>query len=248
MAAAALLLLCIGLVAGNIGSHNVVFQKVNEVTTTRSRWLVTFVVDLKPYVRAMNQLSASIDNATDTSWEVVQHYFDKGNQFVKSFVRLSEELKIVRDTYNGLLEHFVEYRTLQGVPTRSRRSLLPFVGKAMHFLFGTLSDSDLSKMRTNIQTLSENQQEISHVVQESLTIINTSRVRIAENRQTINELVSGLAQVDAELRTVTDEMQKKISELSTFVTAYSQVDVVISEIKSVMHRVVVYISNISKCS
>ncbi|KAK7480230.1 hypothetical protein BaRGS_00028506, partial [Batillaria attramentaria] len=99
--AAVLLCLCIGLVEGSLGSHNVVFRKVNEVTTTRSRWLVTFIIDLEPYVDAMNRLSANIENATSISWQVVQHYFDKGDHFTKSFVRLNHDFKLVRETYNG---------------------------------------------------------------------------------------------------------------------------------------------------
>ena len=36
--------------------QNVAFQKVNEITTTRSRWLVTFIIDLEPYEHFINKI------------------------------------------------------------------------------------------------------------------------------------------------------------------------------------------------
>ena len=59
------LLLCIGLALGSQVAHNVVFQKMNEVTTTRYRWLVKFVIDLEPYENLLSKLSRDVQNTTD---------------------------------------------------------------------------------------------------------------------------------------------------------------------------------------
>ena len=37
-------------------TQNVAFQKVNEITTTHSRWLVTFIIDLEPYEHFINKI------------------------------------------------------------------------------------------------------------------------------------------------------------------------------------------------
>ena len=40
--------------------ENVVFEKTNEVSTTRSNWLITFAIDLNPYQDLLNKLNDSL--------------------------------------------------------------------------------------------------------------------------------------------------------------------------------------------
>ena len=207
------LLLCVGLALGSQVAHNVVFQKMNEVTTTKSRWLVTFVIDLEPPENLLSKLSRDVQNTTGITQKVVSHYVESQSQFVKNLVKLGSDLRTIMDTYNGILEGFMEYRTLYG---RQKRSLLPFVGKALHFLFGKVTDGDLSVIRSNVNKLAKNQKEISHAVQEKLSIIYTSRVQISENRQAINNLIIDIAQIDKRLNSVTEELSKQMQELEAF--------------------------------
>ena len=108
------LLLCIGLALGSRVAHNVVFQKMNEVTTTKSRWLVTFVIDLEPPENLLSKLSRDVQNTTGITQKVVSDYFESQSQFVKNLAKLGSELRTVMDTYNGILEGFIKYRTLYG--------------------------------------------------------------------------------------------------------------------------------------
>ena len=43
----------------NLIKENVVFEKVNEVITTRSWWLVAIVIDTDPYQKVLHKLSDS---------------------------------------------------------------------------------------------------------------------------------------------------------------------------------------------
>ena len=108
------LLLCIGLALGSRVAHNVVFQKMNEVTTTKSRWLVTFVIDLEPPENLLSKLSRDVQNTTGITQKVVSHYVESQSQFVKNLVKLGSDLRTIMDTYNGILEGFIKYRTLYG--------------------------------------------------------------------------------------------------------------------------------------
>ena len=49
-----IILVLLGLTLATQVRQNVVFRKVSEVTTTRSRWSITFVIDLNPYVTVMS--------------------------------------------------------------------------------------------------------------------------------------------------------------------------------------------------
>lgn len=67
--------------------------------------------------------------------------------------------------------------------------MLPIIGKAMRFLFGTLSEEDIGSIKSNIRVLAENQNKISHVLTENLSILNVTRIEVSQNRQAINSLI-----------------------------------------------------------
>jgi hypothetical protein len=71
------------------------------------------------------------------------------------------------------------------------------------FLFGTLSSEDLDSMRRNVNVLAQNKQKITHVLQENLSILNVSRIEVAENRKSVNELLNAFAELHADFSNVT---------------------------------------------
>ena len=92
-----------------------------------------------------------------------------------------KELDALRVLADELKDMLNEFKILQ--KPRSKRSLLPIVGKALSFLFGTVSEDDLQSINRNINKLATNQRKISHVVAESLTLLNDTRVHVIQNRQ-----------------------------------------------------------------
>ena len=107
---------------------------------------------------------------------------------------------------------FVDHKSLK---KRTRRSLLPWVGSALSFMFGTLSSSDLTDIRNNIGILSKNQQTISHVIKKS------------NNRQSINSIIDFLHDIDTEIDYITQELGKQILELEQFVYLFSRLDLAV---------------------
>ena len=55
--------LLFGLTRSFIVKDNVVFYKRNDVSTTRAKWLVTFVLDLYPYSQFIELYKEDIKNA-----------------------------------------------------------------------------------------------------------------------------------------------------------------------------------------
>lgn len=53
-------ILLTGALAISFIEESVVFEKVNEISTTRSKWLVAFVIDIDPYSALLNRLNVSI--------------------------------------------------------------------------------------------------------------------------------------------------------------------------------------------
>ena len=236
-----LLSLCFGLGQLAFISENVVFDKVNTISTTRSKWLVTFLIDLQPFEQFMTKLSNDILWTAGLAQQILRHYDKPGKEnFMNTFSNLKHKFKLLMDTHNSLSDIFKDYRTLR----RQKRAVLPIVGKALNFLFGTVTEADLSSIKTNIRTLAENQNEISHVLAENLSILNVTRLEVSQNRQAINTLTKSLSEIDFKLDNITQELEKQIIELETFVQFYIQIDLITSELELLIQKAIFYSEHI----
>ena len=169
-----------------INRENVIFQELDVISTTSSNWKITFVSDILPFQAITNQLYKSLDVVLLTTATIMHQYDESEKQaFHNSFVSLRKEIAGIRIFLDSIVETYQNFRILQ---TRSKRSLLPIVGKALTFLFGKVSEDDLQSIKSNINKLAANQKKISHVVEESLTLLNNTREYVIQNRQAINNV------------------------------------------------------------
>ena len=75
-----------GLMQTLIVYENVAFHKTNEVALTRSKWLSTFVIDLKPYDNFLSKLSDDLRKAGIAAYTVDQLYESPSKQNFKSAI------------------------------------------------------------------------------------------------------------------------------------------------------------------
>ena len=81
------------------------FRKIKDISITRSRWLVTFVIDLQPYERLLNKLTVINTSKVEISenrhrineLEVVLHKVDA------KFINIRKSLEVKVDK----LEHYL---------------------------------------------------------------------------------------------------------------------------------------------
>ena len=66
--------LLIGLTGAVLINENVIFHKTNDISTTRARWLASFVIDLKPLGRFIEKLGNDIEIATVTANYIIDKY------------------------------------------------------------------------------------------------------------------------------------------------------------------------------
>ena len=203
-----ILLLTIGYVYGAIIHENVFFHKENETTTTRARWLVSFVQELSPFKYFLQGIAADIELASNITDEILGHYDGpKQKSFHETLSSLREEVFDLKRTLAGIFQSYSDYRALG---SRSRRSLIPAIGREMSFLFGTLDENDIEDVRRGINDLSKNQQSVIHVLEEQMNILNVSRVQISENRKAIIDLVKCVSLFDQRLRNLTVEFNSEL--------------------------------------
>ena len=181
--------------------ENVIFQKSNEITTTRSQWLVSFVIDLGSYKLFIVRLTNERVNAAALSQHLLLEYKKKGKPLFQTFKNLRAKFTTIKTIQEN---DFLEYETLK---SRHKWSVLPIVGKTLSFLFGTASEEDLNFIKRSVQNLSQNQKQITHVLEENISILNVTRIQVAENRKAINELLTGLKTIDFKLENITRTLE-----------------------------------------
>lgn len=225
--------------------ENVVFHKTNEIYTNRARWLVTFIHDLRPYEVFIDKISHDLGK-TDEIMAFFTDYYERTNLtgYVHTFNSLHEEIGILNDTYEIVRDTFVDYRSLRSQRRINKRSLLPIVGQAMSFLFGTVSDADLTHIQNSVNDLAKNQGRIIHNLEHSITILNLSRVQISENRRAIIDLVISVQKLDGEIRGVKEMFQKRFIKLEQFITNYLQFKLILDEIKQATQNAILYLDNL----
>ena len=94
----------------------------------------------------------------------------------------------------SLQQQILGYRSV--FPDRSNRSLLPFVGSTLSFLFGTVSEGDLNTIRTHLRRLRYNQPILNHVLYIGLLSGQSGRTNI---ELVMGELKDGLSSLSSRL-------------------------------------------------
>ena len=226
--------------------EGVIFNKVNDIILSRSRRLMTLVVDLDSHQNFLQKLSADIERANSLAVIMSQQYTRIGQaNYVSIFQGMKNEIKALRQTYDAAVTSYSDYNSLRNSPTgRKKRAVFGFGGKILNFLFGTLTQGDLDLVQKHITTLENNQQNIVHVLEDSITILNTSRTEIAENRHSINDILSTLSAINNKINKITENLGNQINEVENFLQMYLKLDLIVDELKQTMQTALVLLENL----
>lgn len=223
-------------------AENVVFEKTQDVSVVRSKWIFSFFTDLRAYQVYMNKLKDQLDAAEDIMSKTIGED-QTHNAYVPIYRRQRRELGSVRDIYRVAAQELQDVIDIQQ-PTRLKRSILPLGGKILNFLFGTLTKADLRKINNNINLLATNQEQIAHVLNDSLSIVNMTRVEVRENRHAINQLAGLVEHLDMELHLYVTKMRRYLVSVHSFLYTYTRFDMMLAELRESAEKALFYISNV----
>ena len=72
----------------------------------------------------------------------------------------------------------------------------------------------------NIDKLAKNQEEMAHVIDENISIINITKVEMSQNRQTLNKIIGSLTVLDTKLGNITQALEREVFQVGHFVQLY----------------------------
>ena len=230
---------------GIFTSENVVFQKTNEVFINDAKWSVTFVHDLRPFQKLINQIKNDLVH-TDEIVKTITNFYESSNMtgYVETFKSLHIEVDLLTDTYNSVYDNFAEYQSLSVNGHRSQRSLIPIIGQLMSTLFGTVSENDLENINRNIKALAGNQKQIIHDLDVRLSVLNLTRMQVSENRRSIMDLIIVVQKLDRKIFDLQQVFSAKFVRLEQFVHTYLQIQMILDEIKQTTQDAVFYLESL----
>ena len=230
---------------GIFTSENVVFQKTNEVFINDAKWSVTFVHDLRPFQKLINQIKNDLVH-TDEIVKTITNFYESSNMtgYVETFKSLHIEVDLLTDTYNSVYDNFAEYQSLSVNGHRNQRSLIPIIGQLMSTLFGTVSENDLENINRNIKALAGNQKQIIHDLDVSLSVLNLTRMQVSENRRSIMDLIIVVQKLDRKIFDLQQVFSAKFVRLEQFVHTYLQFQMILDEIKQTTQDAVFYLESL----
>lgn len=186
------------------------FIPQNEFYNTYSVWALSFSIDLGPFYdnleninRTMSTLRYTVDSELDTHIARVREQVSEDNSTLPYGL---DNLVVVIKTELGSIIRACEIPTFASIvrlkstldqiremytrddENRARRSLLPWVGSILGSLFGTATTSDMRRLKSKLNSLTGQQDELVHIVSNSLTLINKTNAVAAQNRHAINSL------------------------------------------------------------
>ena len=189
----------LGLVAPGNGDVGVFFVQKDPAYFSYNSWLVTLSIDLEPYENHVHMIRDEIQ-VFDRAFESVRHLRVNqtdarrlGYPNVRNDVTdlLEREVNLFNKKFEAILDKFQDIKTiaLSNLENkRPKRSLLPFMGDVLHNLFGTATSKKMNKLKKLFRSLRTSHTQLSHFVEESVSIVNTSHHQLKENRNAINHL------------------------------------------------------------
>ena len=144
-----LLVLCGMCVIATDLKNSVFFQKRKTFNIVRSTWFVSIILDLKPYVGFLNEVgnNCAYTQRLIASTQMKFRNTVQNSSFIKQFEFLGKEVRELEWGQENLNILLREYQILM---TRSKRSILPFVGKLSTFLFGMVNEDQLRGLKAAI--------------------------------------------------------------------------------------------------
>lgn len=237
-------LVLLGLSTGLKITENVVFEKVNEVSTVRSKWIFSFVSDLRTYQGQTRKLQIRLNNVAQIIDETLDRFQEEGYEYYVPLLNAQQkEVKALNDML-AVAEYELQNVVMLQSESRVKRALVPIVGKALSFLFGTVSKSDLRKISRNINVLADNQETIIHVLNDSLSILNVTRVQVQENRHAIRQITEMIQTLDERLNYFVDSLKTYLTHLTDFILAYLQIDLMILELRENVEKTLFYMDDV----
>lgn len=204
----------------------------NTVYTTQSTWLSTFLIDFSPYFQFTNQISENLHGLA----MMIKFYLKKTTETknspmkssIQTHIQLSgDRLKVFHNKVEELEYIIRNIRMLtirNNKPNyRQKRALFSFLGDLLSGITGVATKKDIRAINDKLREVSSLNLDLIHVVEDSMSIVNATRIKLSETIGTVNSLVNVTDRLVKHLSNITASLASDIKALENFNTHWHQI-------------------------
>jgi len=193
----------------------VYFLYRNTIYMKHSNWVISIVNELDPYEKHTLDIKAQLDQfseafatySTNISRNSSLNIWPESIKFLtKAEENFRGEYFEIQSLYQSV-RYLVDMRLVNG---RNKRAVIPFIGSVMSYLFGTISEDDIVDIREKMSKLEANQEKTTHILDESLTVINLTYEGVKANRKVINKLSKVVDGLKTKINDIYEALRKGI--------------------------------------
>jgi hypothetical protein len=107
---------------------------------------------------------------------------------------------------------------------RQKRSLLPFLGSFLSTLTGTATQDDIAMLNNRLESLAQKNQDLTHVMADSLTIVNATQIRLGTVSKTVDQLIASVRFTYDTMINVTSLQFQHLVDTDHFISVWGQVE------------------------
>ena len=209
-------------------NYGIVFQERTNIIISNEHWLHTYEIIMPDHVNIPNIGTCHKDNSTCA---LITHVLSNINMIrAETAIRLNNTIETIRT--------LIPEARVQ--TSRSKRSLLPFIGDLSRSLFGTATINDVNMLAKHINALNKESRQIANALTQHETHLSSFMVKanhrmdklmqgIKDNYIAINYIHS---QLDKNVKTLEDTFQQMISILSTQIKSATHINHELDELKT----------------
>ena len=185
--------------------ESVIFQPVLQAYPTRNSWIITAHVSL---------------GNLECHWKLFTRQLTRTQQFLRSLDQhpsaptqllstLQLELSNIQDIYKSgetTITSAIQLLNSNQLQTcaQCRRSLLPFLGDALHWLTGTATTKDIHGIKARINQLIAMQTSQHNTLVHIVSILNITRYATQVNRHSINNLIDAVCTTSQDINNLSN--------------------------------------------
>ena len=192
---------------------SLVLRHVNTVYTTESRWLAALSVDHEAGLDNLNRLQEETTMLINAINRFINHHSNLPRRMhtAHHFSRM-QHMKALRSKVRafGKQVENVNFESKDFVTSlfpkssRTKRSLLPFLGDILSGITGVATDKDIKLINKHLSIMQSQNERLGHIVQDSITVVNASKVQLTKVTGTVNDLITAMKFLKANFDNVTE--------------------------------------------
>ncbi len=227
-------------------AENVIFEQTREISVVRSKWIFSFFVDLKSYRKHMERIHSNlVITQMNLGQVIIERRKQNSTHYLPMFQKQMTEIKSLKGFLQAAQQDLKDILILQRSRTqRVKRAVLPIVGKALSWLFGTVSKAELRRIKQHMRILADNQEQIVHVLDDTVSILNSTNIEVRKNRHAIRSMVEEISQLEQSLADQSLALRSYMSDMQDFLLTYLQFNLMITEIREAVERAMFYMENV----